>query len=130
VRSSAPVATSLVTGTSAGTALSSPVTPSNQFVVADFAGVGYDAADVTNILNKTLKVTFTTIPNPGERSDTGSTELAPHSTESILSVFSGVSSLKGQTLLVTASSRSSLLVTLTLPSTPSGVSVVSPLDGG
>jgi len=130
VRSSAPVATSLVTGTSAGTALSSPVTPSNQFVVADFAGVGYDAADVTNILNKTLKVTFTTIPNPGERSDTGSTELAQHSTESILSVFSGVSSLKGQTLLVTASSRSSLLVTLTLPSTPSGVSVVSPLDGG
>jgi len=130
VKSSAPVATSLVTGTSAGTALSSPVTPSNEFVIADFAGVGYDAADVTNISTRSLKVTFTTLANPGETKQTGSAQLAPLSTESILSIFSGVPSLKGQTLLVTSSSRSSLLVTLTLPTAPTGVSVVSPLDGG
>ncbi len=130
VKSSSPVATSLVTGTSAGTALSSPVTPSNEFVVADFAGVGFDAADVTNISTKTLKVTFTTIPNPGEQKQTGSVDLAPLSSESILSVFSGVTSLTGETLLVTSSSNASLVVTLTLPTTPAGVSVVSPLDGG
>ncbi len=130
VKASAPVATSLVTGTSSGTALSSPVAPSNEFVVADFAGVGYDVADVSNTSSKTLKVSFATIPRSGEQKSTGSVQLGPLTTESILSVFSGVSSLTGQSVLVTASSHSSLLVTLTLPSTPTGVTVVSPLDGG
>jgi len=46
-----------------------------------------------------------------------------------LGVFSGLSTLRAQTLLVTGS-RSTLLVTLTLPTTPVGVSVVAPLDGG
>jgi hypothetical protein len=129
VTSSAPVATSLVTGTSAGTALSSMVAPSNDFIIADFAGKGFDVADVTNTSTSTLKVTFTNIPGRGGTKTSGQVEVAPGATEGILSVFSGLSTLKAKTLLVTGS-RSSLLVTLTLPTTPAGVVVVSPLDGG
>ncbi|MFZ1061996.1 MAG: DUF5719 family protein [Acidimicrobiales bacterium] len=129
VKASAPVATALVTGTSSGTALSSVVSPSNDFIVADFAGRGYDAADVTNTSTSTLKVTFTSIPGPGENKASGQVQVAPGATDDILSVFSGLDTLKAKTLLITGS-RSSLLVTLTLPTTPSGVVVVAPLDGG
>jgi hypothetical protein len=129
VKASAPVVTSLVTGTATGTALSSLISPSSDFIVADFAGKGFDAADVTNTSSRALKVTFTTIPTPGERKSTGSVQLSGNTTQSILSVFSGLSTLKGQALLITGS-RASLLVSLTLPTTPKGVVVVSPLDGG
>ena len=129
VKSSAPVATSLVTGTSSGTALSSMVAPSNDFIIADFSGQGFDVADVTNTSDSSLTVNFATIPPPGGHKASGHAQLAAGTTESILSVFSGLSTLTSQTLLVSAS-RPSLLVTLTLPTTPAGVSVVSPLDGG
>jgi hypothetical protein len=76
-----------------------------------------------------LTVNFATIPPPGGHKASGHAQLAAGTTESILSVFSGLSTLTSQTLLVSAS-RPSLLVTLTLPTTPAGVSVVSPLDGG
>jgi hypothetical protein len=129
VRASAPVATSLVTGTSSGTALSSMVAPSDNFIIADFAGKGFDVADVTNTSKSSLKVTFTTIPGQGGQKATGHVLVAAGATQSILGVFSGLSTLRAQTLLVTGS-RSTLLVTLTLPTTPVGVSVVAPLDGG
>jgi hypothetical protein len=129
VKASAAVAMSLLTGTTAGVALSSSVAPSDSFIVADFADKGFDAADVTNTSRATLDVTFTTIPGPGGRVVTGRAKVAPETTEGILSVFSGLSTLRGKTLLVTAS-NSSLLVTLTLPTTPAGVVVVSPLNGG
>jgi hypothetical protein len=129
LKASAPVATSLVTGTSTGTSLSSVVAPSEDFIIADFAGHGYDVADVTNTSSVSMKVTFTTIPAPGGQKATGHVQLAPGTTESILGVFSGLSTLTAQTLLVTGS-RSALVVTLTLPTTPAGVDVVSPLDGG
>jgi len=128
VKASAPVATSLVTGTAAGTALSSMVTPSDDFIIADFAGKGFDVADVTNTSKDSMKVNFTVIPTPGGQKASGQVQLAPGTTEGILGVFNELSTLKGQTLLVTGS-RSSLLVTLTLPTTPTGVVVVSPLDG-
>jgi len=84
---------------------------------------------VTNTSSRTLKVTFTTIPGPRGHKQTGEVQLAPEATERVLSVFGALSTLKGQTLLVTGS-RSALLVSLTLPTTPAGVVVVSPLDGG
>jgi hypothetical protein len=132
IKASGPVASSLdtgTTGTDGATALSSVVAPSNGFIIADFAGKGFDAADVTNASTRSLKVTFTTIPNPGEQKASGSVLLPPGSTQSILSVFSGITTLKNQALLVT-SSRPTLVVTLTLPTTPAGIAVVAPLDGG
>ena len=129
VKASAPVSMSLVTGSTLGSALSSLVAPSDDFIVADFTGKGFDAANVTNTSSRTLKVTFTTIPGPRGHKQTGEVQLAPEATERVLSVFGALSTLKGQTLLVTGS-RSALLVSLTLPTTPAGVVVVSPLDGG
>jgi len=51
-------------GSTLGSALSSLVAPSDDFIVADFTGKGFDAANVTNTSSRTLKVTFTTIPGP------------------------------------------------------------------
>jgi hypothetical protein len=126
--SNVAVFTSLATGTSAGFALSSPVTPSTDFLIADFSGRGFDAATVTNTSSKTLTVHFTTIVAEGQQSASGSAQLGGGSTQEILALFSGVRTLKGATLLVT-SSKPSLVVTTTLATTPVGTTIVVPLDG-
>lgn len=126
--SSVPVVTSLATGSSGPLSLSAPVRPSNSFLIADFSGKGYDAATVTNTSTTPIKVTFTTLVATGATSSTGSSELSGGSTQEILKVFKGLTSLKGATLLIT-SSRPTLVVTTTLPTTPAGIVVVSPLDG-
>jgi hypothetical protein len=120
-----PVFTSLASGTSGGVSLWSPQTPSSSFLVSDFTGHGFGAATVTNTSSRPITVRFTTF---GEDIDTGSTTLAGHSTQNILSVFSGVTSLRATTFLVRSSVRA-LLVTTTLPSTPAGVTVVAALGG-
>jgi hypothetical protein len=71
-------------------------------------------------------VHFTTL---GTKSVSASATLAGGSTQSILSLFAGVTNLNATTLLV-KSSAPRLLVTTTLPSSPVGVTVVSVLDGG
>jgi hypothetical protein len=129
LKSSGPVATSLLTGTSLGTSLWAPSEPDSEFIVADFSGKGFDAATVSNTSRQNLKVTFTSIPGPGQSKVSSSVDLAANTSESILSIFSGLGTLKAHTLLVT-SNHPELLVNLTLPTTPSGVVVVSPLDGG
>ncbi len=128
IKASAPVATSLLTGSSTGTSLWAPSEPDEEFIVADFSGKGFDAATVTNTSGKKLKVTFTSIPGPGQSKESSSVSLDAGSTQSILSIFSGISTLKAHTVLVT-SNHPDLLVNLTLPTTPSGTVVVSPLDG-
>jgi hypothetical protein len=123
--SNEPVFTSLASGTSAGVSLWSPQVPSSAYLVSDFTGHGFAAATVTNTSPRAITVRITTF---GADVDTGSTTLAAHSTQNILSVFSGVTSLSHITLLVRSSTRS-LLVTTTLPSSPAGVTVVAALDG-
>jgi hypothetical protein len=123
--SSAPVIASLTTGTTAGIALSSPEPPGEEFLISDFAGRRLDAATVTNTSTQTLDVNFRVV---GAGGATGSASLKGGATESILGIFSGVSTLSGKSLLVT-SSRPVLLVAATLPSNPRGVAVVAPLDG-
>jgi hypothetical protein len=126
--SNVPVATSLATGTSGTIALSAPVAPSNSFLIADFSGKGFDASTVTNTSSKALTVTFSSLVGAGQHGATSSTQLDADSTENILSLFSGLTSLKGVTLLIT-SSKPTLVVTTTLPTTPAGTTVVAPLDG-
>jgi hypothetical protein len=123
--SSAPVITSLITGTSAGIALSSPEPSGDEFLISDFSGRGFDAATVTNTSTQALEVNFRVV---GAGGATGSARLEGGATESILGIFSGVSTLRAKSLLIT-SSRPALLVTTTLPSNPQGVTVVAPLDG-
>ncbi len=126
LKATAPIATSLLTGSVSGTSLWSPLSPDEQYLIADFSGKGFDAASVTNTSSHAIKVTFSV---PGKENDTASATLGANSTEGILDLYDGLSTLKAQTLLVT-SNRPSLLVTLTLPTTPSGIEVVSPLYGG
>ncbi len=126
--SNQPVATSLLTGTTGATGLSGAVAPSNAFLIGDFAGQGYDAALVTNTSSKTTNVTFSTVPSGGQKSVSATVELAGNSTQSIEGLFPDLTTFKATTVLVTGT-RANLVVALTLPSKPAGVTVVAPLDG-
>jgi hypothetical protein len=120
--SNVAVVSTLVTGTKAGVSLWSPQTPSNMFLLANFSGLGFNNVTFTNTSSRAVTVRFSTV---GQSSTTGSIKLASHSTQ----VFSGVASLRATTYLVSASS-SAVVVTTTLPSAPTGVTVVPVLDGG
>jgi hypothetical protein len=126
--SNVPVVSSLATGTSTGFALSAPVTPSDDFLIADFSGKGFNAATVTNTSSSAMTVTFTTVVSAGQHAVSSTAQLSTDSTRNILSLFSSLGTLRGKTLLIT-SSRPSLVVTTTLPTSPIGTTVVAPLDG-
>jgi hypothetical protein len=55
--------------------------------------------------------------------------LDANATSNIIGLVNGVTTFSGTTLLITAS-RAALLVSATLPTSPKGVTVVSPLYGG
>lgn len=122
-----PVAAALATGTTAGLALAAPVEASNEFIVSDFSGQGFDAATVTNTSKKPIKVTFSVLGGNGSTIASSSTQLQGSLTQDILRAFSGLSTLKGHSLMIT-SSTPSLVVSTTLPSRPAGIVVVNPLD--
>jgi hypothetical protein len=129
LKSSRPVITSLATGASSSVALSTPSLPGNAFLIHDFTGLGFDAATATNVSSHpiTLTIWSYSAAKPDVISGAGGIQLAAGSTKSLASRLFGQNT-SGDTYLVT-SSKSSLLVSLTLPSTPEGVNVVSPLDG-
>ena len=124
--SNVPIGVALATGTTAGLALAAPVAISNEFIISDFSGRGFDAATLTNTSKKSIKVTFTVIGR-GKSGTSVSTEISGSSTSAVLGLFAGLSTLKGHTLMIT-SSKPSLVVSTTLPSKPVGITVVNPLD--
>jgi len=127
--SSEPVIATLATGAGSGIALSPALVPAKTFLLADFAGRGYDAATVTNTSSRTIGVTFSVEAKGTRHAATGTIRLDADTTSSVLGLFSGVTTLTGTTLLITAS-KAALLVSATLPTSPKGVTVVSPLYGG
>jgi hypothetical protein len=127
--SSEPVIPTLATGAGSGIALSPALVPAKTFLLADFAGRGYDAATVTNTSSRTIGVTFSVEAKGSLPGPTGTIRLDADTTSSILGLFSGVTTFTGTTLLITAS-KAALLVSATLPTSPKGVTVVSPLYGG
>jgi hypothetical protein len=127
LNSNVPIAAALATGTTAGLYLAAPVVASNEFLISDFSGQGFDAASLTNTSKQSLKVTFNVLGTGGSSVSSASAQLAGATTSNILSLFSGLSTLKGQTLLI-SSSKASLVVSTTLPSHPAGIVVVNPLD--
>jgi hypothetical protein len=116
------VVSTLVTGTSAGLSLWSPQPPSNMFLLSNFSGLGFNNVTFTNTSLRSVTVHYTSV---GPTSTTGSIKLAARATQ----IFSGVASLRTTTYLVSASS-SAVVVTTTLPSAPTGVTVVPVLNGG
>jgi hypothetical protein len=121
--STTPVYVALATGAGSDIALSSPGTPTSNYLVGDFAKVGFDGAVVTNTSSSALTVHFASAV--GEAA-TASAPLDAGATAAISSLFA--STLRATYVFVTASSPA-LLVTLTLPSRPAGQLVVAPLDG-
>lgn len=126
LHSTVPIAASLATGTVNGASLSVPATPSNLYLVSDFAGRGFDAMTATNVGTRPLSLTVTV--------------LGPIATSRTVSVAAGATidlrgrdglpaTLRGQTFLI-AADRRDLIVATTLPTTPTGIVVVSALNGG
>jgi hypothetical protein len=129
LKSSQPIVSALVTGASTWVALASPLTPGNAFLVRDFTGLGFDALSMTNVSSHAITVDIESYnaAKPTLITGVGGIRLAPGATKSLKAQLYAPSGLRS-TYLVTAS-KPDLVVSLTLPSTPSGVNVVSPLDG-
>jgi len=127
--SSQPLIATLATGSSAGIALSPALVPAKTFLLADFAGRGFDAATVTNTSSRSLSVSFTARASGSTQATSGTVRLDAGTTSSILGLFNGVVTLTGARVLMSAS-HAALLVSATLPTSPRGVTVVSPLYGG
>jgi hypothetical protein len=127
--SSTPVIAALATGTGRYVALSTPGSPQSEFLVGDFTGRSLDAAAVTNTSSKAITITVNTLANTqGAKLNNVSFHLNANTTESLRTALPTLTSLKGVVMIV-KSSRPSMLVTLTLPTTPAGLAVVPALDG-
>jgi hypothetical protein len=127
--SSQPVIAALATGTGNEVALSAPPSPQPEYLVGDFTGRGFDQATLTNTSSRSISVQVTRLSNSfGAHSIGGQLRLAGDTTESVQSAFPALANLRGVVMIVTAS-RPSLIVTLTLPTRPAGMTVVSGLDG-
>ncbi|MEO9180994.1 MAG: hypothetical protein ABI298_05025, partial [Acidimicrobiales bacterium] len=128
MRSDQPVVASLATGTGKTFMLSSPGTSQVEFLVDDFTGRGYDSATVTNTSAKPLSITFTSLSSTAAPVRSTPVTVPGNTTANLRTLEPTLKSLHHVMVLV-AASRPTLLVTLTLPSTPAGTSVVEPLDG-
>ncbi|MFZ0768447.1 MAG: DUF5719 family protein, partial [Acidimicrobiales bacterium] len=102
LKSNTPVVTALVTGTPAWSALSSPETPGNAFLVHDFTGLGYDAATLSNVSSRSITLTVASFnaAKPSVITVTGGVKLAAGATESLKTLFPSLSA-SGDTYLVT-----------------------------
>jgi hypothetical protein len=128
--STRPIVTALATGTSTSSfSLSSPLTPGNAFLIHDFTGLGFDAMTMTNVGSRTITVDIASYntATPKVISGVGGIKLTAGATQSLTSILRAPKG-SSDTYLVSAT-KPSLLVSLTLPSSPRGVDVVSPLDG-
>ena len=134
-----PFVATLAAGTRAGVALTPAPTPGGLFLLADF-GTGYASATLTNTSTHAVTVTFPhsfAVQTAGTPAAAGSqvsiaattASVAPGATVSVTSVYAAESNLAGTSIEVT-SSRPVLVVSATLATTPVGVTVVVPSDGG
>lgn len=129
VTANEPVISSLATGPGTWIALSAPEQPGSSFLIRNFSGLGYDAATVTNTTSRPISISISTLSDDATTtSKLPSQTLSAHTTESLLALLPSMATAQHQTYLV-ASNKQSLIVGLTLPSTPKGVNVVAPLNG-
>jgi len=129
VSSSQPVIAALATGTGRDIALSAPQSPQREYLVGDFTGRGFDAATLTNTSSKSISIDVTRLSRSGGApSILSQLHLAGDTSESVRSVLPALANLRGVVMIVRAS-RPTLIVTLTLPTRPAGMTVVSGLNG-
>ena len=129
IDSSAPVIAALATGTGRYDALGAAQSSELEYLVGDFTGRGFDAAAFTNTSSYPITVNVTTLPiSRSARVRNAQVHLDANSTESVRSAVPALARLRGVEMIVRAS-RPSLVVTLSLPTRPAGMTVVSALDG-
>lgn len=128
LRSSAPVIAALATGSGKDVALSAAPTSEAEYLVGDFTGHGYDAATLTNTSSRAITLTITRLPRGNGSPTSTRVRVAANTSETLRSAVPSVAKLRGVVLIVRAS-RASLILTLTLPTRPAGMTVVSGLDG-
>jgi hypothetical protein len=135
LHSSEPVIAALATGSGSDIALSAPELPESEFLVGDFTGLGFDAATITNTASRSITISFHTLGvattqngSPAQTITYGASQLSANSTSQLRTVFPGLTSLR-HALFVVSTSRPTLLVTLTSPTTPAGTTMLAALDG-
>jgi hypothetical protein len=129
LHSNVPVVTGLATGTGTSVALSSPQTPSGAYLVRNFSGLGFDAATVTNTSTHSVELTITSYDSSVKNVSTLSrVKLAGGATENLSSLISAFMKNPNDTYLI-GTTKPVLVLSLTVPSRPRGLYVVSTLDG-
>jgi hypothetical protein len=130
VRSNQPIFTSLATGTSTGTALSAPESPADSFLIRDLTGLGFDVATLTNTSSRALTFSITSLnaATPHAITSVGGITLAGGATANLASTNPAMLQASDVTYIV-SSTRDSLVVGITLPSSPAGIDLAVPLDG-
>jgi hypothetical protein len=124
--STEPVIVALAAGTDGGIALSSPGAVSSTFVINDLYGQGYDAAALTNNSAHSITIEAVILKGSGQSTTHESATLAANSTQDFKTLFN--QDLRAKTVLLSASAPV-LQVTLTLPTSPIGTTLIEPLDG-
>jgi hypothetical protein len=127
--SSQPVIAALATGTGNEIALSTPESPEPELLVGDFTGHGFDTVTFTNTSSKPITISLDRLPNGGTGvSNPTNVRLNADATETLRAALPALANFRGGAILVTAS-RPTLVISMTLPTRPPGMTVVSPLDG-
>jgi hypothetical protein len=129
LHSNVPVISGLATGTGKWVALTSPQTPSGAYLARNFSGLGFDAATLTNTSTHSAELTITSYNSSIRNVSTLSgVKLPGGATKDLSALVSSFMKEPGDTYLI-ATTKPVLVLSLTAPSRPRGLYVVSTLDG-
>jgi hypothetical protein len=129
LHSSVPVVSALATGTSDWVALTSPQTPSSAYLIRNFSGLGFDAATVTNTSPRSAQLTITSFDPSNKNVFTVSgVKIAGGATEKLTALITTFMKEPSDTYII-STTKPVLVSSLTIPSRPRGLYVVSTLDG-
>jgi hypothetical protein len=124
-----PVVSAIATGTGDWFALTSPQTPSSAYLVRNFSGLGFDAATVTNTSSRSAELTITSFDSSSKNVLTVSgVKIAGGVTEKLTTLIGTFMKEPSDTYVI-ATTKPVLVLSLTIPSRPRGLYVVSTLDG-
>lgn len=123
-----PVQATLATGTTSGLTLSPLATPVARAVLADVTGAGFGEATLTNARAKTTSVSWTLI-HDNRVEVTGALSLGGGATVSLGQLVGGRAKLRGATFVATTR-KAALVVDAILNTSPIGLTLAAPLNGG
>ncbi len=126
--STQPVNATLATGTTYGVNLSPLGSGVSRAILSDVTGAGFARATVSNDASAATTMTWALVRH-GAITSTGLTPLGAGAAVSLGQVVGGRAKLQGATLVLT-SATPVLVVNAILPTSPMGVTLAAPLNGG